>query len=486
MSSNPYELTLTSRKLTVSPEPPGLYNYLGYMHNHHNGDPEWKFASQVGNNKLHTLPGFRQRILEWFARKGISPTEKIVNRPPLNLNNIDLEGQRESGEILLKGLEKQMNGIIIGPCGIGKTHIIKALVEASPTKKILITTDNVVAALQLQKDLSDLLPREKIGVWCSGKKTRPQAITVVTNDSLSSINKNKHFIQAGLTLQDFGMWIADEVHTLPTPSVLEQLPKITAPIRYGLTATLERKDGAHFLLEGYIGPTLSELTHNEGVELGDVTKIKVIIFPVPKIISCNPPSLEDYNWKIMLKGLVHYRPLHYYIRRIAEMVPPDGGHIIFADWVRYCNILKREIPNATILHGKVNPAHSNKVKNSLKTDANACVIATDIIQKAFNAPPVKYITMAALGSSTEKIQRIGRATRIYPGKTHAQVHEFLHFQHPVLFQASLLALQHYINLGWDIKIMATPESLAQLNQRHQEELGTLIKKTCILEPYLAK
>lgn len=476
-----FKIRVDHRLLRVTPEPPNLYNHLGYMHRSFGGEPEWRFLGQCKDGTFSTLPGFLNRVLDWMNQRGHEYELETASRPELDLSAICMESQRESGKELIGGLAHQKNGVILGPCGIGKTHIIKAIIEASPVGKILVTTDGVVAARQLHSDLTRLLPHKKIGVWCTGKRTQPQEVTVVTNESMEAINKSKGYKERGLQLQDFQLWVADEVHTLPTAGLLATLSKISAPLRFGLTATLNRKDGAEALVEGYIGPVLSEVTHTAGVVSGDVAGVKVYVFPVPRIEGQCRLKPDQKDWRIASLGLVHYKPLHYLVAKIAEMIPKDGGHIIFADWIRYCRILHKSIPSSRILHAGMGSNKIDDAKNELRTSADACIIATDVIQKAFDAPPVKYITMAGIGSITERVQRIGRATRVFPGKTNAQVHDFLHMTHPALFQASINMILKYKELGWNPKILATREGMREMLSRSpylNQDISKIEKYLC--------
>jgi len=51
----------------------------------------------------------------------------------------------------------------------------------------------------------------------------------------------------------FGLLVVDEVHHLPAPTY-QQIPEMTiAPYRLGLTATYERADGEHDVLEDLLG-----------------------------------------------------------------------------------------------------------------------------------------------------------------------------------------------------------------------------------------
>ena len=82
--------------------------------------------------------------------------------------------------------------------------------------------------------------------------TTSGALTVTTYDSAY-----RYIDEYG---DQFGLLIADEIHHLPAPTY-RQIPEMTiAPYRLGLTATYERADEAHELLEdtGLIGPVVYE------------------------------------------------------------------------------------------------------------------------------------------------------------------------------------------------------------------------------------
>jgi superfamily II DNA or RNA helicase len=463
-----HEIIRTNSSLLVKPPIPSLLHAIGYLHrDFRSRENEWKTVGQIHHQTYQTLPGYFQRVVRFCQERDIPfRVSDQRKRPELMVGRIELAEQRLSGQQFVEELNPQENGLLVGPCGIGKTHVIKALLEAAPVKKILITTDDIGGAMQLHSDLEKLLPHLQIGLWCSRRKTPLQQVMVATIDSLSNLDQSRQAKASQLTLADFAMWVADEVHTLPSTRRLQTLTGIRAPLRYGLTATPQRKDGADFLLEGYFGPAQSVVGHNEGAARHEVCPVRVFLFPVPRIPSLCRLSPESQDWRITAFGLVHYTPLHHYIGRIASMLPRDGGHIIFADWIKYSQVLHKVVPNARLLHGRL-PFHEiQEIKSELQSKPSSCVIATDIIQKSFNAPPVKYVTMAALGSAAEKVQRIGRATRYVEDKGAAQVHDFIHFQHPALFQASLKSVAEYLKQGWKVNLMATKETLDDLLRRH--------------------
>lgn len=476
-------ITRRDKTLTVTPAPPGLYEHLGYHHTSFNNERgglssqrEWKNLGKSGTNGFVTLPGYYSDVVDFLGAKKIEFTvnnkRKII---PWRPDWVDMSDQTEIGKRFLNAIQEGVNGLLIGPCGVGKTHIIKGLIEGLQAEKILITADDIGGAKQLRDSLRTLLPDEQIGIWCSEVKDVPKKITITTNSSIKAIAMNPAFAKAGLSLADFEVWIADEVHTLPTPAVLPYIAQIKAPCRIGLTATLKRKDGADYLLRGYFGEVIEEVSYNEAVEGKRVVPVKVFIFPVPYIQeACPKLSAKDEDWRVISMGLVHYKPLHAIIKGIQERLPKDSQHIIFAQWYKYCEILKKRLKpaNALVLHAKQPISQIEGIKRRLKEGEPGIVITTSLIEKAFNAPTVQYVTMAALGSRSDKIQRAGRASRIFEGKTHAQVHDFLYLHHPTLLKASIGSIKAYKELGWDVKLMITKADFKLMVEKHSPRLGS--------------
>ncbi len=98
----------------------------------------------------------------------------------------------------------------------------------------------------LTNAFGDQLP-EPIGVLGGGNHD-VTAITVTTYDSAY-----RYVNEYG---DRFGLLVVDEEHHLPAPTY-QQIPEMMiAPYRLGLTATYERPDGKHELLEDLLGPVV--------------------------------------------------------------------------------------------------------------------------------------------------------------------------------------------------------------------------------------
>ncbi len=153
------------------------------------------------------------------------------------------------------GSERGGSGVIVLPCGAGKTIVglaCMALVRAST----LILATGVTAARQWRTELLDktTLAADAIGEYCGDtKEIRP--VTIATYQMLTHRqSKGGDFTHFGLFDQrDWGLIVYDEVHLLPAP-VFQITASLQARRRLGLTATLVREDGKEDEVFALIGP----------------------------------------------------------------------------------------------------------------------------------------------------------------------------------------------------------------------------------------
>jgi superfamily II DNA or RNA helicase len=152
-------------------------------------------------------------------------------------------------------------GSVVLPTGSGKTFLgIQAIADAGVAALVVAPTIDLMNQWHatLTNAFGDQLPHkggdgpeQAVGVLGGGThEIRP--VTVTTYDSAY-----RYIDEYG---DQFGLLIADEIHHLPAPTY-RQIPEMAiAPYRLGLTATYERADDAHELLEdtGLVGPVVYE------------------------------------------------------------------------------------------------------------------------------------------------------------------------------------------------------------------------------------
>jgi len=147
------------------------------------------------------------------------------------------------------------NGVIVLPCGAGKTIVAVGAMVALQCQTLILTA-NTVALRQWRDELLDKtsLTSEEIGEY-SGETKKIKPVTLATYQILTyRKSKNDEFKHFDLFDQKgWGLIIYDEVHLLPAP-VFRFTSEIQARRRLGLTATLVREDGREGDVFSLIGP----------------------------------------------------------------------------------------------------------------------------------------------------------------------------------------------------------------------------------------
>jgi DNA excision repair protein ERCC-3 len=185
------------------------------------------------------------------------PAEDLAGYTPGTPHPIDLaeDGwslrpyQRQAVDSFSKG----GSGVVVLPCGAGKTLVgAGAMADTRTTTLILVT--NTVSARQWRDELlrRTTLTPEEIGEY-SGQVKEIKPITIATYQILTAKRKGQYAHLALLDALDWGLVLYDEVHLLPAP-VFKLTADLQARRRLGLTATLVREDGREGDVFSLIGP----------------------------------------------------------------------------------------------------------------------------------------------------------------------------------------------------------------------------------------
>ncbi|MFC4542096.1 DEAD/DEAH box helicase [Halosolutus amylolyticus] len=189
-------------------------------------------------------------------------------------------------------------GVLELPTGSGKTVIAIAAIE-----RLSVPTLVVVPTIDLLEQWERELEREfgvphsnadsgvrressdsvEIGRFGGGEQ-RLGPLTVSTYDSA--------YLKADSIGDRFGLVVFDEVHHLGGEGYREIARLLAAPARLGLTATFERPDGAHDVIEDIVGP----LVHR--VDPDDLAGTHLAPYDIKRLeVSLTPDEREEYERK---------------------------------------------------------------------------------------------------------------------------------------------------------------------------------------------
>jgi DNA excision repair protein ERCC-3 len=145
------------------------------------------------------------------------------------------------------------SGVVVLPCGAGKTLVgAAAMAKAKATTLILVT--NTVAGRQWKRELiaRTTLTEEEIGEY-SGERKEIRPVTIATYQVMTRKSKGEYRHLDLFDSRDWGLIVYDEVHLLPAP-VFRMTADLQSRRRLGLTATLLREDGREGDVFSLIGP----------------------------------------------------------------------------------------------------------------------------------------------------------------------------------------------------------------------------------------
>ena len=204
------------------------------------------------------------RIADW-ARGAIKqellklgwPAEDLAGYTPGKAHEIDLVRSdwdiRSYQSAAVDKFWEGGSGVVVLPCGAGKTIVGAATMAVAKTNTLILVT-NTVSARQWRAELlkRTTLKEDEIGEY-SGSIKEVAAITIATYQILTTKRKNEYAHLALLNNHDWGLIIYDEVHLLPAP-IFKMTADLQARRRLGLTATLVREDGKEGDVFSLIGP----------------------------------------------------------------------------------------------------------------------------------------------------------------------------------------------------------------------------------------
>ncbi len=213
-------------------------------------------GARVDADTVVVHPSDRGRLKQALLKVGW-PAEDLAGyvdgeAHPIELDESDWklrDYQREA----VQGFWAGGSGVVVLPCGAGKTLVgAAAMAQASATTLILVTT--TVAGRQWKRELvaRTSLTEDEIGEY-SGERKEIRPVTIATYQVMTRRSKGEYRHLDLFDSRDWGLVIYDEVHLLPAP-VFRMTADLQSRRRLGLTATLVREDGREGDVFSLIGP----------------------------------------------------------------------------------------------------------------------------------------------------------------------------------------------------------------------------------------
>jgi DNA excision repair protein ERCC-3 len=303
------------------------------------------------------------------------------------------------------------NGVIVLPCGAGKTIVGLAVMNRVGAKTLILTT-NTVAVSQWRQEILDKtdLTEEDVSEY-TGESKRVAPVTISTYQMLTwRKSKKAEFEHMALfSGHNWGLVVYDEVHLLPAP-IFRVTADLQARRRLGLTATLIREDGKEDEVFCLIGPKRFEVPWKvlEGrgfIAEARCTEIRVELEPSLK--SSYGAAAARSKFRISSENPAKTGVIQNLIRR------HDTGRIlIIGQYIDQLNALSRHL-KVPLITGKTPNDVRNVLYGAFRSGEEPVLIVSKVGNFAVDLPDADVLIQISgtFGSRQEEAQRLGRILR---------------------------------------------------------------------------
>ncbi|MFA6241772.1 MAG: DNA repair helicase XPB [Candidatus Hydrogenedentales bacterium] len=320
--------------------------------------------------------------------------------------------QREAVESFhMHGSNHGGSGVVVLPCGAGKTVVGIGAIHCLQTQTLVLTT-NTVALRQWKTELLDktTLTDLQIGEY-SGDSKEIRPVTLATYQVLT-YRKTKDSPFLHFSLFDEGNWgliVYDEVHLLPAP-VFRATAALQARRRLGLTATLVREDAREDDVFSLIGPKKYDVPWKVLEKQGWIaqalcTEVRVQL-----------PGEERYRYAISDKRgkfrVASTNPVKMSVCAALIERHKSENILIIGQYLDQLKILAKKF-DAPIITGQTANKKREELYAAFRKGEVKLMIVSKVANFAIDLPDANVAIQVSgtFGSRQEEAQRLGRILR---------------------------------------------------------------------------
>ncbi|HEY1177867.1 MAG TPA: DNA repair helicase XPB [Phytomonospora sp.] len=301
------------------------------------------------------------------------------------------------------------SGVIVLPCGAGKT-LVGAAVMAQAKATTLILVTNTVSVHQWRRELiaRTSLTEDEIGEY-SGERKEIRPVTIATYQVMTARSKGafRHLDLFGA--RDWGLVLYDEVHLLPAP-IFRFTADLQARRRLGLTATLVREDGREGDVFSLIGPKRYDAPwkdiENQGwIAPADCTEVRVTLTDAERMTYATAETNETYRVASTARTKL---PV---VKAIVDRHEGEQVLVIGA-YLEQLHQLSEHL-DAPIIEGSTSTKKREELYEAFRTGEVSTLVVSRVANFSVDLPEavVAVQVSGTFGSRQEEAQRLGRVLR---------------------------------------------------------------------------
>ena len=301
------------------------------------------------------------------------------------------------------------SGVVVLPCGAGKTIVGAAsMAQAQTTTLILVT--NTVAGRQWRDELlrRTTLTPEEIGEY-SGEKKEIRPVTIATYQVVTRKTKSEYRALELFDSRDWGLIIYDEVHLLPAP-VFRMAADLQSRRRLGLTATLVREDGREDDVFSLIGPKRydapwKELEMAGHIATAECVEVRTTLTDEERLTYATAETRERYRLAACSAGKLEV---------VDKLLATHKGQqtLIIGAYVEQLEEIASRI-DAPLVDGKTTTKKREEAFQAFRDGEISTLVVSKVANFSIDLPEaaVAIQVSGTFGSRQEEAQRLGRLLR---------------------------------------------------------------------------
>jgi DNA excision repair protein ERCC-3 len=369
-------------------------------------------GARVDEDTILVHPSERGRLKQALLKVGW-PAEDLAGYVDGEAHPIAL---REDGWSLrpyqveaVQGFWAGGSGVVVLPCGAGKTLVgAAAMAEAQATTLILVT--NTVAGRQWKRELiaRTSLTEEEIGEY-SGERKEIRPVTIATYQVMTTRRKGEYRHLELFDTRDWGLIVYDEVHLLPAP-IFRLTADLQSRRRLGLTATLVREDGREGDVFSLIGPKRYDAPWKDIESQGyiapaDCTEVRVTLTDAERMEYATAEPEDRYKVGATARTKL---PV---VRALVDRHRGDQVLVIGA-YLDQLDTLGEEL-DAPIIQGSTTTRERERLYDAFRAGEVSTLVVSKVANFSIDLPEASVAIQVSgtFGSRQEEAQRLGRVLR---------------------------------------------------------------------------
>lgn len=340
---------------------------------------------------------------------------------------------REYQKNAVEAALKARNGVLVSPCGSGKSEMgLEIAARISGRTLWIVHTWDLANQILNRAAIRYNIPKESYGQIAAGKVNIGDVFTVATVQTLSRIDLSK--IQ-----NEFDCIIVDECqHVCSSADKVTQFEKVItslcSPYLYGITATPYRADGLERCMFALLGDVIHKVP--QSAVAGNTVPVRV------KFVNTGyTPDIDNItdgdgtlNYAKLIGDITENKDRNAVIVGEIQRAAQNGGVLVLSDRLQHLDVMEKRLcavlPYRTARLGIASTKAEKERRARILTDLNNgalnVVFATyKLAKEGLDVPNLRTVVFATpQKDKTTVIQSAGRVARKADGKEFGTVIDF--------------------------------------------------------------